>query len=78
VIVDTATEAGHMRGLSITLAGAAAAIAIVGRTYHIVWHPEWTEPQALTELWMVWTLTVSCAIAAVAASAIGGQRSHLS
>lgn len=58
-----------MRALGIILAAAGAAIVVTARLYHFVEHPEWTEPQALRELWHVLALG-GLLLAAAAALAV--------
>jgi hypothetical protein len=49
-----------MRTLVIaTLAVATGVTHFAGRVYHILWQPEWTEAQAIVELWWVWALADS-------------------
>lgn len=44
--------------LAYCLIIAGVVLSFSGRVYHIVRHPEWTEPQALLGLWPLWLLAV--------------------
>lgn len=57
-----------MQRLPIILATACFLTLLGGRVYHFVFRPEWTEPQALREQWLVWTLGVAFAAGAIVVS----------
>lgn len=45
-----------MKRVAFVLALLGAGVFAAGRVYHFVAHPEWTEPQALINLWHTWLL----------------------
>lgn len=46
---------GFFRGACL-----AGVLGIIGcRVYQIVWHPEWTEAQAIRELWTVYAIAIA-------------------
>lgn len=34
-------------------------VSLSGRLYHVIKHPEWTEPQALLGIWPVWVVALA-------------------
>ena len=47
------------------LFGLTLLFALLGRLIHVVYFPEWSEPQALINLWPIWLLAMVSFVAAL-------------
>ena len=63
-----------MKIFGILLCVVGASSILIGKYIHIVDHPEWTQVQALLNLWMFWVAGLSFWVGAVL---LNGMESHI-